>query len=183
MIELSKNQLRKAILSIRNSLLKKEVKQKSEEITQRLEKFSLFKQAKNIFSYVSFGNEVNTHEIIKKYLGQKQIIVPITQKEIILCRLNSFDDLKQGRFGIPEPKTVEKIEYWKIDLALVPGIVFDISGSRIGFGHGYYDQILKKMMIPKVALCYDFQVKEKIPSDPHDVKMDYIITEKRLIDA
>ncbi len=73
----------------------------------------------------------------------------------------------------------------KIDLVIVPGVAFDEDLNRIGFGKGYYDRILYRLSsrAKKVAVAHDFQVLNSIPSEEHDVKMDIIVTEKRVIGA
>jgi len=73
-----------------------------------------------------------------------------------------------------------------IDLVIVPGVVFDKSGHRIGYGHGYYDRFLDNLEkinknAVKVGLAYDFQIADKVPIEKHDVPVDKIVTEKRII--
>jgi 5-formyltetrahydrofolate cyclo-ligase len=88
---------------------------------------------------------------------------------------NSFD---VNMFGIKEPRINNKSEDY-IDLMIIPGIVFDIYGSRIGYGYGYYDKYLTSNEFSKsVGLAYDFQlIKKPIPTLPHDRKIDILITE------
>ena len=105
--------------------------------------------------YVSFNNEVDTIETIKELLknkeeNKKNIIVPYVEKNnpiLQLSKLNSFDDLEPKTFGILEPKDgkIKKFDVKKVDLVLVPGIVFDENGHRIGYGYGYYDRFLRKL--------------------------------------
>ena len=121
----------------------------------------------------------------------KKIIVPKTipeTKELILSELKDYEqDLDIGVYGVLEPNKefIRPVSYDVIELVLVPGAVFDIKGNRIGYGAGYYDRFLSKLdeSIPKIALAYDFQIVDKITPHEHDVPMDYIITEKRIIDC
>ena len=89
--------------------------------------------------------------------------------------------LKKGAYGIYEPETISEASCDDIDFVLVPGIVFDYNCRRIGFGKGYYDKLLCDMRAFKAGLCYDFQLVESINADRHDVALDAIITEERII--
>jgi 5-formyltetrahydrofolate cyclo-ligase len=84
-----------------------------------------------------------------------------------------------GSFGIPEPSSGKVIGYNQIDLAIIPGVAFDMSGNRIGFGKGIYDRCLC-MLRPdcmKLALAYKFQLLDEIPVEDHDIKIDKIFTD------
>ena len=74
-----------------------------------------------------------------------------------------------GRFVYKEISTD------KIDLIIVPGVTFDKDGNRLGHGKGYYDRILEKLKVPKIGLAFEFQIVDKVPSESHDEKLDYII--------
>ena len=69
-----------------------------------------------------------------------------------------------------------------IDVILVPGLAFDRNGGRMGFGKGYYDRLLESSKAVKIGLCYDFQILEKIPTESHDVPMNFVITEKEILE-
>jgi small GTP-binding protein len=115
----------------------------------------------------------------------KKIIVPITDIEsgtLSLSYINSMDDMKKGAYGILEPKTVRKADENNIDVILVPGLAFDRNGGRMGFGKGYYDRLLESSKAVKIGLCYDFQILEKIPTEIHDVPMNFVITEKEILE-
>lgn len=188
-----KHKLKDGIFKKRKSLSKREIDEKSAAMREKLFSLNEFKDAKNIMFYVSFNNEVDTIETIKELLknkgeNKKNIIVPYVEKNnpiLQLSKLNSFDDLEPKTFGILEPKDgkIKKFDVKKVDLVLVPGIVFDENGHRIGYGYGYYDRFLRKLNKnkTKIGLCYDFQLVDKIPEEKHDVPMDIIITEKRIV--
>ena len=188
-----KHKLKDGIFKKRKSLSKREIDEKSAAMREKLFSLNEFKDAKNIMFYVSFNNEVDTIETIKELLknkgeNKKNIIVPYVEKNnpiLQLSKLNGFDDLEPKTFGILEPKDgkIKKFDVKKVDLVLVPGIVFDENGHRIGYGYGYYDRFLRKLNKnkTKIGLCYDFQLVDKIPEEKHDVPMDIIITEKRIV--
>ena len=89
-----------------------------------------------------------------------------------------------GKFGIPEPMELMKVSYKSIDAVIVPGVAFDKNGYRIGFGFGHYDKFLKKTPhAVKIGLAFEFQIVDSVPKEEHDVPVDFIITEKRVIDC
>jgi len=93
--------------------------------------------------------------------------------------------LIKGFMGIPEPdaSVLKRLDPVEIDLVVVPGIAFDYARCRIGYGAGYYDRFLPRLRpdCPKVGLAYEMQVVEKIPASCHDIRMDLVITERRII--
>lgn len=180
--------LRNKILSIRDSLNRNEKEIMDNEIFNKLKNTELYKNARNIFIYISFSNEINTINIIKKALeDKKDVFIPKiykTNKSMKAIKLNSFDDLRKNSMGILEPIDDSKyIEKENIDLIVVPGVVFDKDCNRIGYGGGYYDRYLKDIAYKnnKVVLAYDLQVIDKIESEEHDIKVDYIITNSKII--
>jgi len=181
-----KNQLKELTLSKRNSLSKEEILEKSHKIQNNLFSLKQFKKSKTIMFFVSINSEVNTHFIIKDALKSKIAVVPkVVHHEIEPSLIIDFDNLvPSGKFGILEPIEAMKTAYKNIDLVLVPGIVFDKEGHRIGYGFGYYDKFLKKVpKAIKIGLAFDFQVIDKIPREMHDVPVDVIVTEERIIEC
>ena len=181
-----KNKLKESILEKRDSLSKEEIFEKSEHIEKKL--FSLFqyKKSKTVMFFVSFNSEVDTHNMIKKSLREKTVVVPkVVHHEIEPSVIIDFDNLMpSGKFGILEPIEAMRIAYKNIGIVLVPGAVFDKEGHRIGYGFGYYDKFLKKATKAiKIGLCFDFQVVDEIPREMHDVPVDVIVTEKRVIEC
>jgi 5-formyltetrahydrofolate cyclo-ligase len=119
----------------------------------------------------------------------KKVLVPFSDTKnriLILSELNSWEDLTPGSYGILEPKEEKIIQPSsdKIDLIIVPGVGFDEDGRRIGHGKGYYDDLLKysKDTI-SIGLAFEIQILDKIPTEKHDIAVNKIITEKRLIDC
>ena len=137
---------------------------------------------------VSFGSEVNTHEIIKKaIIDKKNIYVPkidMKKKEMIAVKIHSLIELSVNNYGILEPINVDKDKIANdFDIIVMPGVAFDENGNRIGYGGGYYDKYLEKNIFKakKVALAYEEQILERIESDFHDIKVDFIINTKKII--
>lgn len=187
-----KRTLKQEIFSKRSHLSGQYTKEKSAIVKNKLYSLPEFKKAKSILFYASFNNEVDTQEIIRELLNKKEknIIVPYVEKNnpiLQLSELHSFDELEPKTFDILEPKKnfTRDFNPEKLDLIIVPGLVFFKDGHRIGYGYGYYDRFLRTLRKKpvKIGLAFDFQIAEKIPHEEHDVPMDIIITEKRIIRA
>lgn len=184
-----KNTLRKQILEIRNKLSDADVEHFSEAIFKNLKETDFFRASTHIMIYLDFKHEVKTDPIINYCLLKgKKVYVPICipeTHEIAVSRITSLSELQSGHFGIrePFPQHLRLADSKLIELVLVPGVVFDASGNRIGFGAGYYDRFMKRLSpgAVKAALAYSFQVVDKVPSDEYDIPADYIVTEKNTI--
>lgn len=177
-----KQPIRYKFLSFRNSLKEEEFMKNSSLIIENLKSLVLFHDSKNINCYVSKEKEVFTHDLIKLIINEKgKVIVPFMDQGINSSELAKFEDLKKGTYGVLEPQNINPFEKKAIDLIIVPGIAFDLSGNRIGYGKGFYDLFLKNIKAKKVALAYDFQVVDKLPSAECDIKMDYVVTETRIL--
>jgi 5-formyltetrahydrofolate cyclo-ligase len=140
--------------------------------------------------YSSFGNEVATTDISAHALRSgKAVFYPRTVRRgrIELVRVASLESLQRSTYGILEPVDGQTItpEELQTGIVFVPGVAFDVAGSRLGRGQGAYDRLLAQCdNQPKsVALAYEFQIVEKVPTDKWDRKVHYIITERRIIDC
>ncbi len=185
-----KDKLRKELIKNRKSLSRTEVLAKSNQIKNRLFELDDFKKSSVVLFYVSYGNEVYTHAMIKECLKNgKKIIIPISnieKRSLILSELNNWNDLEPGSYNILEPKLDKIIEVpiESIDIIIVPGVGFDEHGCRIGHGAGYYDKLLNESINAiHIGLAFEIQIVEKVPIESHDLPVDIIITEKRKIDC
>jgi len=183
-----KKDIRSTILKKRGSMPLSEVQKKSKLIKEHVFHMEEFKEAKTILFYVSYDNEVDTHEMIKESLGMKKhVVVPKTDmnnRTIICSSLTKWNDLLSGAYNILEPRRecVNEVSPESIDLIIIPGVAFDCQGNRIGHGMGYYDRLLqKKMSAHRLGLAFELQIVESIPSEKHDVKVEKIVTEERII--
>jgi 5-formyltetrahydrofolate cyclo-ligase len=174
----TKNQLRKRILDIRNSLNIKEMEDRSKIVIDKLKRDPDFINAHTIMFYISKGNEVNTHDIIQETTKTKKVIVPkISDKGLLCCHLSDLKKTHFDCFGILEPDDTILCDISGIDLIIVPGIVFDKRGHRIGYGKGFYDALLKQSKAKKIGLAFDFQIVEKISEDDWDIKLDKVFSD------
>ena len=185
-----KKKVRQELIKVRKSFLKEDVFEKSKEIKGNLFDLTEFKEASNILFYVSYDNEVNTHDMIKESMKKKKnVIVPISDKInrcLILSELKNWDDLEQGSYGIFEPRKekIKEAPIEKIELIIVPGVGFDEKGNRIGHGKGFYDNLLRNSTnIPHIGLAFESQTLKEIPIQSHDLPVHKIVTEKRVIDC
>ena len=179
-----KNQLKESILEKRDSLSEEEILEKSNKIKNNLFNLTQYKNSKTIMFFVSFKSEVDTHNMIGEALKNKTIVIPkVVSHEIEPSVIIDFDNLVPGKFGILEPIEAMKIANKNINLILVPGIVFDKKGHRIGYGFGFYDKFLAKVpKAIKIGLAFDFQFVDQIPAEMHDVHVHLIVTEKRVVE-
>lgn len=159
-----------------------QAKADSEAIIAQLEKMQCFRDAQTVMLYYPIHNEVDLRGLMKRYEGQKTFLLPVTHRKGIEARKYEGElMMKRGHLNVPEPQTSE----WrgKIDLILVPGVVFDPLCNRIGRGGGYYDKFLHSQHHAiKIGVAYDFQVKKhEIPHSHHDKPLDRIITPTQTI--
>ena len=186
-----KKTIRQEILLKRDAIPETIKKEKDTAIRQGILHLSEFTNAKTILFYASFRSEVDTSEMIKITLGQgKRVILPKVDKEnkkLKLYEIKDMNELAKGYMGILEPSVSEErlTGLDDIGLVIIPGAAFDVSGNRLGYGAGFYDRLLAgiKKKIPVIAPAYEEQIIEKIPSEPHDVKVKKIVTDMRVIEC
>jgi len=186
---LEKVNLRKEVLSWREGQSEEEIKKKSLKIKERLFSLPLFEESKAVMFYVSFGSEVRTEDAIKETINRsKRVIVPKTllkEKRLLLSELRDYEkELERGAFGILEPKEeyLREVSPQMLDLIIVPGVVFDEKGYRIGYGGGFYDRFFLEVdKVSSIGLAFELQVVGEIPAEEHDLKVNLIITERRVI--
>lgn len=185
MVSLSKKEYREEVLALRSQLDIHTKNQWDNIILDKLINSDYYKNSSVIFAFVSFRDEVDTHKFIKQALKDGKTIcvpkVPSKKQGMETHIIKGFEDLKEGYFGILEPiDGCTKASPDDIDFILMPGVAFDLEGGRVGYGAGFYDKFLAKLNkdVPKIAIAYDFQLYEKVPTDEFDIKIDGIITNK-----
>lgn len=176
--------IRTKIKQLRHSQSAENIKNNSLKIHEKLFSTEQLSHSKCIAFYSSLDKEVSTSTMINKALDLGKIVclpkINSKEKNMMFHNILSTTSLEKNNFGILEPTNDEICT--NIDFIIVPGIVFDQSGNRIGFGYGYYDNFLNSTNIKyKIALAFDFQIVDKIDKLEHDIPMDMIITENRII--
>lgn len=181
-----KKETRKNIIKERDKLDREVKESMDNKIIEKLIMSEIYKRARGIFIYIGFGSEINTKIIIQDALNAgKEVYVPkVIKKDMILIKIDSLENLVTSSYGILEP-IGDKSDFNvnKLDLIIMPGVAFDEMCNRLGYGGGYYDKFLDQNNIEckKVALAYELQVLDKLQVEEHDIKVDSIITEKRII--
>ncbi|MCG0274933.1 MAG: 5-formyltetrahydrofolate cyclo-ligase [Thermosediminibacteraceae bacterium] len=180
---MDKKELRCQFIEKRMKLSQEDVKKMSEKIISTLFSLDEFKKSKTVMLYVDFRNEVMTQKAIEDALAMgKRVVVPKTIKGqgLLAIEIKGTHELKPGTYGVLEPEKNEGLDPKLIDLVVVPGVAFDKRGYRLGYGGGYYDRFLPKLRpdAKKIALAFEIQIAEYLPEDPHDIRMDAVITEK-----
>lgn len=187
-----KQTLRQQVLAARCGLAPAEVAEKSKRIIERLLELPQYTKANTILTYLDFRNEVQTDTLLTQALqAGKKITVPLVnqaEKLIIPCQVENFPgDLVPGTYGIrePAPGKIRPVPVAEVDQVIVPGVVFDEQGQRLGYGGGYYDRFLPRLRRDaiKVALAFELQICPDLTSllDDHDQPVDLVITEDRII--
>ncbi len=142
-----------------------------------LESHPAFRAAQTILLYYSMKDEVQTHDFVEKWSKDKRILLPVVVDNDLELRVYSgIQSLRIGSYGIEEPVGEPFTDYESIDMVIVPGVAFDLSGRRLGHGKGYYDRLLPHISAYKAGICFPFQLVEEVPSEEFDIRMDTIIT-------
>jgi len=184
----AKADLRAAILAQRNELSPDDLYERSAVIARLVAELPIFSDAETICSFMAFGSEVRTAEIIRAALERgRRLALPralMDERRLVLHQIEDLDRLRTGPFGILEPDPDAPIvDPAEVELFIVPGAVFDPTGNRIGYGAGFYDMMLVASDGWRVAVAFALQVAPRVPADEHDVPMDLIVTEQGVIDC
>ena len=190
-IRTEKNTLRKSAKEFRASITTEHCLQLSSRIHTQCLTVPCFHKANVILMYASLPGEIETLSFINHLLEEgKTVFCPRTNEEhMMFYQITSLKDLKTGHFNVLEPEASENTLFLPeagCDYCMiVPGLMFDTKGNRMGYGKGYYDKYLAGLSagisMTTIAFSYDEMVKDNIPSEETDYKMNYIITESRII--
>ena len=168
----TKSALRKELLALRRADISESL------CIDDLKKYEEFPRAEVVFCYVSAHGEIETQGLITELLKEKEVVVPYctdSDGNMICSQIKSMEELKDGRFGIPEPVTPVEFPKQKIDFVIVPGVAFDKEGFRLGYGKGYYDRFLSDINPFKLGVCGKKFYMEKLPHGRYDIKMDDVL--------
>ncbi|MGL5721032.1 MAG: 5-formyltetrahydrofolate cyclo-ligase [Brevinema sp.] len=131
--------------------------------------------------FSAIGTEPDLSLLAKRAmeLGKTVLYPRVEGEKLVFAPVDKKNMLALGSFSILEPKT--PAFNGKIDLIFVPGLMFGLNGSRLGRGAGYYDRYLVNIKGIKVGVCFEHNLRESLPEEPHDMRVDGILTEKRII--
>ena len=183
-----KRDIRKELLAARNSMTEEEVAAGSRAVVRRLIRLDAIRGASTVMVYLAFGSEVVADDLIRWGWSEgKRIAVPRcdpADRELIACRIEGFDELERGHYGIREPKgdRLRPVPPDQIDAVVVPAVAFDRQGNRLGYGGGYYDRFLPAALrAARVGAAFACQIAAEIPVGRHDIPMDCIVTDREVI--
>ncbi len=179
-----KNKAREYVRKLRNEMSAEDNQNLSQIICNRIFDMQEFNDCPDVRSYMSFRNEVNTIPLLEKCLADgKKLSVPRVEGENMdFCHINGMSELVKGYMGIMEPLKPLPVADSHAGIIIVPGMVFDRRGNRAGYGRGFYDRYLAKFPeLIKIGVAFDFQLVDEIETNPFDIPMDYVITDKELI--
>lgn len=184
-----KKTLRKEMIQKRRGMKDEIWHEKSHDILERITTLNLLENADYVMIFMDFRKEVETKPIIEwLWHNNRQVVIPRVKKGspiLELCLIDSFADMDLSPLGILEPKASHDtfVKPDQIDFVFMPGVAFTESGERLGYGGGYYDQLipLMKATVPKIALAFDLQIVDSLPVEDHDIRIDGIITESKFI--
>lgn len=174
-----KQEIRKQALEARKSLAEAEKQFYSNIVCNALNQLVEEKGVKVIHTFLSMGDEIDMLPFIEQMLQKEmQVITTKSLKNRMLQHLvlHDLNDLVDGIYGTKHPAR-EEVYQGHYDLIVVPGLMFDLNGGRVGYGGGYYDTFLSQNQDAlKVAVGFPFQItSNQLPVEPHDVAMDIVV--------
>ena len=153
----------------------------TKEICNRVFASAWWQEASTLLLYYPLADEVDVRPLIREAFEEgKRVLLPVVKgEELELHLYEGESSLRKGTFGIMEPQgpLFAPEHYDEIDVAIIPGMAFDREGHRLGRGKGYYDRLLPKLESAKlVGVCWPFQLLDKVPSEPHDIPVEEVIS-------
>ena len=175
---MNKTELRRNIREKKRAMSEAQIDEKSAALTRLFLDTDLYRNAKTIYGYLPYNQEVRTWALLEQAMKDgKQVAVPKCYgEEMRFILMDDLSKVEKGYANIPEPIADGPIADDETALVLMPGLAFDRDGHRIGYGGGVYDKFLaSEPDHPTVALCYDFQVQEHLETEEFDVPVDLVL--------
>lgn len=180
-----KKVLRRSVFASRKAASDAEIKTNSDLLFAQVYELDMYKNADTVFAYMDYNHEVMTVAFIEQcWRDGKTVAVPRVNGDVMnFYVITSLDQLAPGCMGIPEPFAGEEVdEQYEDAMMIVPGVAFDPMRDRVGYGGGFYDKYLERHpQHPTLAVAFEFQIFDQVPTDVHDRKPDILVTEKRCI--
>lgn len=179
-----KTSLREFLLEKRDGTSFDLMKIASKSILKKLKKIESFRNAQKIGAYYPIGSEILTQDIMQEALSEgKEVFLPkVIGKNMEFRKIENFSNLENGSFDIMEPRNECPVDN-NLDVILVPTVGISPTGVRLGYGHGFYDRFLAENKIETISLTLEKQIIKNIPRSDHDVIINWIVTEDRVIDT
>lgn len=175
---MDKKALRQQIRQHKQAMTEAQITEKSRLLGAKFAQCPLYRQAKAIYGYLPYNQEVRTVPMLEQALRDgKRVAVPkVYGEEMRFIWMTDLSQVEKGYAGIPEPVADGPVADDPTALVLMPGLAFDEAGHRIGYGGGFYDRFLElEPGHPTVALCYDFQMLPHVETEAHDIPVDCVL--------
>ena len=175
---LDKKELRRTIREQKRAMTEAEIVSRSEKLGQLFLSSEAYKNAKTIYGYLPYNQEVRTVPMLEQALRDgKRVAVPkCYDDEMKFIFMDDLSKVEKGYANIPEPIADEPVADDETALVLMPGLAFDPEGHRCGYGGGFYDKFLAaEPNHPTLALCYAFQMLPHLETEEHDIPVDYVL--------
>lgn len=174
---MDKKALRAEIRTRKRALTPAQIDSASQALGALLRAEACYQNAKSIYGYLSYNQEVRTLPILAAAQKDgKRVAVPkVYGDEMKFIWLDDLSAIAPGAYGIPEPVADGPLAEDPGALMLMPGLAFDPQGHRCGYGGGFYDKFLAREPHPTVALCYDFQMYPHLDTDEYDIPVDLVL--------
>ncbi len=181
-----KEAIRKQYKQLRDGLSKQQVEEWSAQIAQQLLSCAAFREADYVYAYYPLGNEADVRLAVTEAFAQgKRVAFPkVFHETMQYFEVTSLSQFEKGSFCIMEPIEDHPVDWREEEslLVLTPGVAFDKSGNRLGFGKGYYDRHFADVAkITMAGIGYSLQFAEQLPADPRDVPLQILISEKEVL--
>lgn len=178
---MNKTDIRRKINAMRRMLEVHEQLAAADQVFSRLEQTAAFILADKVLMYHSLPDELSTRQFLKKWGSKKHFFLPRVNG--VNLDILPYDEsrLELGSFHIEEPVGDDLVDVDDIELIIVPAVAYDRRGNRLGRGKGFYDRLLASAKATKIGVGYEFQLVDEIPAEPHDVPVDYVITQTTTI--
>lgn len=184
---ISKAELRKQLSAERKALGADWIAVASTRLTSNLQQLEAFQAAETIALYKSIPGEVELEPLFEALWKQgKRTCIPVFNAEKNLydmAEVSAQTQYSTGNYGIQEPCSPKLMANHEINFFTIPGVAFDPAGNRLGRGGGYYDRLLADFSGTAAAVAFDFQILPEVPVDPHDIPVDFIVTETKIINV
>ena len=175
---MNKQELRSAIRARKRAMTMEEIETRSDALCQKFLESDAYRRASTLYGYLPYNQEVRTWPILERAIADgKRVAVPkVYGDEMKFIYLEDLTQVEKGYSGIPEPIADGPVAEDQTALVLMPGLAFDPLGHRIGYGGGFYDKFLsREPEHPTLALCYEFQMVEKLETEQFDIPVDEVI--------
>lgn len=177
---MDKKAFRREISAKKRAMTIEQIESASQRLAEQLFDTEAYKQAKSIYAYLSYNQEVRTEGIIRRALADgKRVAVPkVFGDDMKFLWIDDLDHIAPGAYNIPEPIADDPEADDVSAMILMPGLAFDVEGHRLGYGGGFYDRYLAEHHDHTlVALCYDFQLFDHLETEAHDIPVDLVIAD------